>query len=95
MPALSTSTAYDADGLDEPAIPYDWTAAEALAVVNFLEDLADHIWSRYGLAIRGCTLGPPPPLQTRQLALPFTPPWEQGIDMDEVPDEEDDHDIPF
>lgn len=60
-------------------IPFDWTADQALAVVEFLEDLAERIWSRYGFAIRGGTLGPGPPAETPQLTLPFPPLWEQGI----------------
>lgn len=73
------------DDLFEDPIPYDWTADQALAVVEFLEDLAERIWSRYGLAIRGCSLGPDPPAETLQLTLPFQPLWEYGIGLDKDP----------
>jgi hypothetical protein len=58
-------------------IPYDWTSDQAHAVVNFLEDLAEAIWSRYGPAIsRDCLT---PPVITagdpQQLRLPLPPRW--------------------
>jgi hypothetical protein len=61
-------------------IPFDWTPDQALAVLDFLEDLADHIWSRYGLAIRGSAYGPEPPAPTSQLTLPFPPLWLYRVD---------------
>lgn len=63
-------------------IPYDWTADQAHAVVNFLELLADAIWARYGPAISRDSLTPPvtarDPLQLR---LPL-PPRYWGTDAD-------------
>ena len=32
-------------------LPDDWTPAEALAVYEFLNDLADAIWNRYDVAL--------------------------------------------
>ena len=73
-------------------IPFDWTADQALAVVEFLEDLAERIWSRYGLAIRGATFGAGPPAETRQLTLPFPPSWKCRL----APKDNPHHDhIPF
>ena len=70
-------------------IPFDWTADQALAVVEFLEDLAERIWSRYGLAIRGSSIGPGPPTETPQLTLPFPPLWQCGIGLDKDPTDYD------
>ena len=67
--------------MSENPIPHDWTADQALALVEFLEALAELIWSRYGLAIRGCSLGPDPPPKTQQLTLPFPPLWDCGIHL--------------
>jgi hypothetical protein len=80
------------DDLSDELISYDWSADQAAAVVTFLEDLAEAIWSRYGFTIRGGTLGPGPPAEAPQLALPFPPPWEQGPDE---PDDLSDDDIPW
>jgi uncharacterized protein YktA (UPF0223 family) len=33
-------------------IPHDWSTEEALAVVDFLDQLREHIWARYGLRIQ-------------------------------------------
>ncbi len=62
---------------EETVIPYDWTAEQANAVVQFLEDLAEVIWSRYGFAIsRECYPRPGPPRDAGQLRLPFPPSWD-------------------
>mgnify|MGYP000497103560 CR=1 FL=1 len=58
-------------------LPDYWTPAEALAVYEFLNDLAEAIWSRYGPAIsRDCLT---PPVVTagdpQQLRLPLPPRW--------------------
>jgi hypothetical protein len=76
------------DDLSQDPIPYAWTADQALTVVEFLEDLAELIWSRYGFTIRGCSLEPDPPAETPQLALPFPPLWEcrTGRDADRPDD---------
>jgi hypothetical protein len=34
-----------------PLIPIYWSAEEALAVFEFIDELREAIWSRYGLAI--------------------------------------------
>ena len=64
------------DRRDE-VIPYDWTSDQAQAVVNFLEDLAEVIWSRYGFAIsRDCWTPPADPTaDPQQLRLPLPPRW--------------------
>ena len=57
-------------------IPYDWTSDQAHAVVNFLEDLAEAIWSRYGPAIsRDCLTPPVAAGNPQQLRLPLPPRW--------------------
>ena len=33
-------------------IPAYWSTEEALAIVDFLDDLREHIWARYGLRIQ-------------------------------------------
>ncbi|WP_295458962.1 hypothetical protein [uncultured Thiodictyon sp.] len=33
-------------------IPDYWSTEEALAIVDFLDDLREHIWARYGLRIQ-------------------------------------------
>lgn len=33
-------------------IPDYWSTEEALAIVDFLDDLREHIWERYGLRIQ-------------------------------------------
>lgn len=33
------------------AIPADWTAQQAMAVVDFLDELRCHIWQRYEIAL--------------------------------------------
>lgn len=65
------------DELPDDLIPYDWTADQAHAVVNFLEDLAEAIWSRYGPAISRDCLTPrvAATRDPRQLRLPLPPPW--------------------
>jgi hypothetical protein len=35
-----------------PPIPDDWSPAEALTVFEFIDNLRDHIWARYGLRIQ-------------------------------------------
>jgi hypothetical protein len=64
------------DCFDE-LIHYDWTSEQAHAVVNFLEDLAEAIWSRYGPAISRDLLTPPVLLagSPHQLRLPLPPRW--------------------
>ncbi len=63
------------DLLDQP-IPCDWTAEQAHAVVDFLERLAEVVWSRYGLVIsRDCFSHPALPTSPQQLTLPLPPPW--------------------
>ena len=60
--------------LDE-LIPYDWTSDQAFAVVDFLEILAEAIWSRYGPAI-SCDCLTPPVVTSgdpQQLRLPLPP----------------------
>lgn len=94
MPALSTNTRLEPDSLDEPAIPYDWTADQALAVVEFLETLDELVWSRYGRAIAKKYYPHQAPLpETPQLMLPFPPLWEQRIHMDDI--DSADNDVPF
>ncbi len=64
------------DDLPDELIPYDWTADQALAVVNFIERLAEAIWSRYGPAISRDCLSPPAPARNPdQLRLPLPPRW--------------------
>ena len=33
------------------AIPADWTAEQAMAVVDLLDDLRQHLWAKYELAL--------------------------------------------
>jgi hypothetical protein len=33
-------------------IPDYWSTEEALAIVDFLDDLREHLWARYGLRIQ-------------------------------------------
>ena len=62
---------------EETVVPYDWTAQQAYAVVEFLQDLAEVIWDRYGSAIsRECYPRPGPPQDAVQLGLPFSPSWD-------------------
>jgi len=65
------------DELRNDLLPYDWTADQAHAVVNFLEDLAEAIWSRYGPAISRDCLRPPEVNwgDPRQVRLPLPSPW--------------------
>jgi hypothetical protein len=35
-----------------PPIPDDWSPSEALTVIEFIDDLREHIWLRYGLRIQ-------------------------------------------
>ncbi len=84
------------DKLDEPIVPYDWTADQALAVVEFLEVLAEVVWSRYGFAIaQECHPRPDPLAETPQLRLPFPPLWEYGIELDKDDTSDDLDDIPW
>lgn len=77
---------------DEPLVPYHWTTHQARAVVEFLDALADRIWSLYGFAITAERYPfPGPGAKAQQLSLPFPSLWEQGIDMDGIPDD----DTPF
>lgn len=66
----------DDDLLDDPLIPYDWTAEEAYAVVTFLELLAEAVWCRHGVGIRAF-LSPPSSCHRdpQQLSLPFHSTW--------------------
>ena len=54
-------------------IPDDWTSDQALAIVNFLELMAEVIWSRYGPAIARECLTPAQVTTGRplQLRLPY------------------------
>lgn len=62
---------------EKTVVPYDWTAEQANAVVEFLQDLAEVIWSRYGSAIASqCYPQPGPPRDAVQLGLPFPPSWD-------------------
>ena len=65
------------DVLLDDLIPYDWDSDQAYAVVNFLEDLAEAIWSRYGPAISRDCLHPPelPRGDPMQLTLPLPSHW--------------------
>lgn len=80
------------DHLSQDPIPYDWTADQALAVVEFLEAVTELVWSRYGFAIRGGSLGPEPPAATSQLTLPFPPLWDYEIGLE---NDGTDYDIPW
>lgn len=35
-----------------PPIPDDWSPPEALMVFEFIDNLREHIWARYGLRIQ-------------------------------------------
>jgi hypothetical protein len=35
-----------------PPIPDDWSPPEALTVFEFIDNLREHIWARYGLRIQ-------------------------------------------
>ena len=62
---------------EETVVPYDWPAQQAYAVVEFMQDLAEVIWSRYGSAIsRECYPRPGPPRDAAQLGLPFPTSWD-------------------
>jgi hypothetical protein len=79
---------------DDSILPYDWTTEQAYAVVMFLEDLAEAIWSRYGFAIAKDYFPKPTYFpHNLQLDLPF-PTWWQW--PSQAPDSlDDDNDIPF
>ena len=80
------------DAVDHP-IPHDWSADQALAVVDFLERLAERIWSCYGLAPRDCCPGGASAGPPQQLPLPFPQPWWDHV-QDDIPGDPDD-DIPW
>jgi hypothetical protein len=62
---------------EETIISYDWTAEQAKAVVELLEDLAEVIWARYSSVIASqCYPRPGPPRDAEQLGLPFPPSWD-------------------
>jgi hypothetical protein len=63
---------------DEHLIPYHWTAEEAHAVIDFLEQLTEAIWSRYGLFILQDINSRARPPNNVQLELPFDSLWFEG-----------------
>lgn len=78
----------------ETVVPYGWTAEQANAVVELLEDLAEVIWARYGSAIASeCDPRPGPFGDPSQLKLPLLPPWENAPCCEDDP--YDDDDIPW
>jgi hypothetical protein len=56
------------------AIPNDWTAEQALAVFELLDDLSAQIWARYGLQIQETIREQRLPSSIEQHSLPFDDP---------------------
>jgi hypothetical protein len=59
--------------MKHPEIPRDWTAEQAMAVVDWLQTLLDALWDLYGneLADHLAQRAAPSPDVERQAELPF------------------------